>query len=94
MWCRKAAVVQAIAAERALDPRDPLVLASRVAVGDVTVALHDLPVLDPVFAALAAPPGQPPLATRYWSIDDQGTLQPCAAPHPRAAGSPPRRPGA
>ena len=51
---------------------------SRVAVGGVTLALHDLPVLDPIFAALAAPLGERPLPVRYWSIDDQGTLTPSA----------------
>jgi hypothetical protein len=81
LWCRKSALVQALAARGTHDPHDLLVLAPRVAVAGVTLALHDLPLPDPLFAALATPTHARPLPIRSWFLDDDGTLvaRPAAA---------------
>jgi 4'-phosphopantetheinyl transferase superfamily len=76
LWCRKEAAVKAIATGFAREPREILVLAPRVALGGVTLALHDVAVGDPLFAAVAAPPGAVPGPPARWRLDGDGTLRP------------------
>lgn len=75
LWVRKEAAVKAIGTGFAREPRDVLVLAARLVLAGVSLALHDVAVDDPLFAAVAAPPGAAPRAPVRWRLDADGDLR-------------------